>query len=189
MLLNGLPYLDKFFLMSSRNKSIFTSKVYLIEKMNTDQKIPVTTSSSRYKSKHWQSNPDSATSTCSWYAICPDCDTHVNCGTIGLANLAKHHHGKKICCSKCKRVPRKAADALWGNPQQFIEWSTGVQASWLWNSESVGKYIIFWLLFQLLTHFLYHLQCIELEWEPRSWVCIACEASEVGERYRWYYHI
>ncbi|KAF8223005.1 hypothetical protein L208DRAFT_1412560 [Tricholoma matsutake] len=31
------------------------------------------------------------------YAICPDCDSHVNCGTIGLANLEKCHRGKKIC--------------------------------------------------------------------------------------------
>ena len=31
------------------------------------------------------------------YAICPDCDSRVNCGTIGLANLEKRHRGKKIC--------------------------------------------------------------------------------------------
>ena len=31
------------------------------------------------------------------YAICPDCDSHVNCGTIGLAYLEKCHHGKKVC--------------------------------------------------------------------------------------------
>ena len=31
------------------------------------------------------------------YAICLDCDSHVNCGTIGLANLEKRHHGKKVC--------------------------------------------------------------------------------------------
>ena len=30
------------------------------------------------------------------YAVCPDCDSHVNCGTIRLANLEKCHHGKKI---------------------------------------------------------------------------------------------
>ena len=48
------------------------------------------------------------------YAICPNCDTRVNCGTIGLANLEKHHHRKKICRSKRKRVPRKVVDALNG---------------------------------------------------------------------------
>ena len=31
------------------------------------------------------------------YTVCPDCDSHVNCGTIGLANLEKHHHKKKVC--------------------------------------------------------------------------------------------
>ena len=31
------------------------------------------------------------------YAICPDCDSHVNCGTISLTNLEKHHCGKTIC--------------------------------------------------------------------------------------------
>jgi hypothetical protein len=31
------------------------------------------------------------------YAICPDCDSRVNCGTIGLANLEKRHRGKKVC--------------------------------------------------------------------------------------------
>ena len=31
------------------------------------------------------------------YAVCPDCDSRVNCGTIGLANLEKHHRGRKTC--------------------------------------------------------------------------------------------
>ena len=31
------------------------------------------------------------------YAVCPDCDNHVNCGTIGLGNFEKRHCGKKIC--------------------------------------------------------------------------------------------
>ena len=31
------------------------------------------------------------------YAICLDCDSRVNCGTISLANLEKCHCGKKIC--------------------------------------------------------------------------------------------
>ena len=31
------------------------------------------------------------------YTICPDCLTHVNCSTVGLANLEKHHRGKKVC--------------------------------------------------------------------------------------------
>jgi hypothetical protein len=31
------------------------------------------------------------------YAVCPDCDSHVNCGTIRLANLEKCHRRKKVC--------------------------------------------------------------------------------------------
>ena len=31
------------------------------------------------------------------YTVFPDCDSCVNCGTIGLANLEKRHHGKKVC--------------------------------------------------------------------------------------------
>jgi hypothetical protein len=29
------------------------------------------------------------------YALCPDCNSRINCGTIGLANLEKHHRGMK----------------------------------------------------------------------------------------------
>jgi hypothetical protein len=39
------------------------------------------------------------------YTICPDCLTHINCGTVGLANLEKYHHGKKVCQeNKVKRA-------------------------------------------------------------------------------------
>ena len=31
------------------------------------------------------------------YTICPDCGSRINCGTVGLANLKKCHHGKKVC--------------------------------------------------------------------------------------------
>ena len=31
------------------------------------------------------------------YTLCPDCDSRVKCGTIGLANLEKRHRGTKIC--------------------------------------------------------------------------------------------
>jgi hypothetical protein len=31
------------------------------------------------------------------YALCPDCNSCIKCGTIGLANLEKHHHGMKAC--------------------------------------------------------------------------------------------
>jgi hypothetical protein len=31
------------------------------------------------------------------YTVCPDCDSHVNYGTIRLANLKKCHCRKKVC--------------------------------------------------------------------------------------------
>ena len=31
------------------------------------------------------------------HAICPDCRTRINCGTVGIANLEQRHRGKKIC--------------------------------------------------------------------------------------------
>jgi len=31
------------------------------------------------------------------YTVCPDCDSRINCGTVGIANLEKRHRGKKVC--------------------------------------------------------------------------------------------
>lgn len=42
------------------------------------------------------------------YAICPDCDSHVNCGTISLANLEKYHRGKKICKAAQQKRDKEA---------------------------------------------------------------------------------
>ena len=36
------------------------------------------------------------------YAICPDCDSCVNCGTIDLTNLEKRHRGLRIIVSADK---------------------------------------------------------------------------------------
>ena len=41
------------------------------------------------------------------YAVCPDCDSHVNCGTIGLANLEKCHCGKKVCIATQEKQDNK----------------------------------------------------------------------------------
>ena len=49
-----------------------------------------------------------------------------------------------------------------------------------------------WWIFWLTFHVQYHLQCVELELEPRNWVCIACEASgqgSGGKRQRRWGHI
>ena len=40
--------------------------------------------------------------------MCPDCDSHVNCGTIGLANLEKRHHGKKVCKAAKEKRDKEA---------------------------------------------------------------------------------
>ncbi|KAF8218702.1 hypothetical protein L208DRAFT_1348342 [Tricholoma matsutake] len=68
--------------------------------------------------------------------------------------------------SKCKRVPHKLADALNGCLcGQVLDSSlngvleckqAGCETQW------------------------YHLQCVELELEPRNWVCVTCEASRQG---------
>src|SRR5271168_4430125 len=31
------------------------------------------------------------------YVLCPYCNSRINCGTIGLANLEKRHQGTKVC--------------------------------------------------------------------------------------------
>ena len=42
------------------------------------------------------------------YALCPDCDSRVNCGTIGLANLEKRHRGTKACKSVQAKRDKKS---------------------------------------------------------------------------------
>ena len=42
------------------------------------------------------------------HAICPDCQTHVNCGTVGIANLEQRHWGKKICRETQERWDKEA---------------------------------------------------------------------------------
>ena len=57
--------------------------------MNTVQESIVRVTNSGYKSK--------PIIDAKGYAVFPDCDSRVNCGTIGLANLEKRHRGNKIC--------------------------------------------------------------------------------------------
>lgn len=51
------------------------------------------------------------------YAICPDCSTHVNCGTIGLTNLKKHHGGTNVCKEACAKQDKEAKKKKWFNEQ------------------------------------------------------------------------
>ena len=54
------------------------------------------------------------------YAVCPDCDSRVNCGTIGLANLEKRHRGKKIC-EAAQQKRDKEAKTKDGNILSFLK--------------------------------------------------------------------
>ena len=55
------------------------------------------------------------------YAICPGCDSHVNCGTIGLTNLVKRHHGKKICKAAQQKQDKEAKKKKDRNILSFLK--------------------------------------------------------------------
>ncbi|KAG6913733.1 hypothetical protein DXG01_004676, partial [Tephrocybe rancida] len=40
------------------------------------------------------------------YAICPDCDTKINCSKVGLANLEIRHKGTKACRDAAQKRDR-----------------------------------------------------------------------------------
>ncbi|PPQ82822.1 hypothetical protein CVT26_008090 [Gymnopilus dilepis] len=42
------------------------------------------------------------------YAICPDCLTRINCGSVGLPNLELRHRGKKVCQSNREKRDKAA---------------------------------------------------------------------------------
>ena len=55
------------------------------------------------------------------YAICPDCDSRVNCGTIGLANLEKRHRGTKICKAAQHKRDKEVKKKKDGNILSFLK--------------------------------------------------------------------
>ena len=55
------------------------------------------------------------------YAICPDCDSRVNCGTVGLANLEKRHRGTKICKEMQQKRDKEAKKKKDGNILGFLK--------------------------------------------------------------------
>ena len=55
------------------------------------------------------------------YAICPDCDSRLNCGTIGLANLEKCHCGKKVCKATQEKQDKEAKKRKDGNILSFLK--------------------------------------------------------------------
>jgi len=46
---------------------------------------------------HWYRHQPVGVILADGHAICPECRTRVNCGTVGIANLEQRHRGKKIC--------------------------------------------------------------------------------------------
>ena len=55
------------------------------------------------------------------YAVCPDCDSRVNCGTVGLANLEKRHRGTKICKEMQQKRDKEAKKKKNGNIINFLK--------------------------------------------------------------------
>jgi hypothetical protein len=55
------------------------------------------------------------------YALCPDCDSRVNCGTIGLANLEKRHRGTKACKTAQAKRDKKAKSRKDGTILSFLK--------------------------------------------------------------------
>ena len=89
------------------------------------QESTVCVTTSRYKSKI--DNPSLLIKTplpildAEGYAVCPDCDSRVNCGTIGLANLEKRHRGKKICKAAQQKRDTEAKKKKDGNILSFLK--------------------------------------------------------------------
>lgn len=55
------------------------------------------------------------------YALCPDCDSRVKCGTIGLANLEKRHRGTKVCKAARAKQDKKAKTRKDGTILSFLK--------------------------------------------------------------------
>jgi len=52
--------------------------------------------------------------------VCPDCKTCVHCGSVGLANLKKNHHGKKICVKAREKCEKEEQVSKWPNLLSFF---------------------------------------------------------------------
>jgi hypothetical protein len=74
------------------------------------------------------------------YALCPDCDSRVKCGTIGLANLEKRHRGTKVCKSAQEKRDKKAKTRKDGTILSFLKLKTTTVPSTLGNQVPVHSY-------------------------------------------------
>lgn len=54
------------------------------------------------------------------YALCPDCKTRIHCGSVGIANLEKNHHGKKTCVKAKQKHEREEQSAKRPNILTFF---------------------------------------------------------------------
>ena len=117
----------------------------------------------------------------------------MNDASVGVGDVNDHRQAEEARIeipeesgrSKRKRVQRQLADALNGclcglvldSSSERVLKCKQAGCETLWVST---LYYERCLIFELTLYTQYHLQCVELEQEPRNWVCVACEASGRG---------
>ena len=74
------------------------------------------------------------------YVVCPDCDSCINCGTIGLTNLEKRHHGKKVCKATQEKRDKEAKKRKDGNILSFLKPKATVVPSTVNSSAPIHSY-------------------------------------------------
>ena len=74
------------------------------------------------------------------YAVCPDCDSRVNCGTIGLANLEKRHRGRKTCKAAQDKRNKEAKKKKDGTILSFLKPKAAIVPPTVNNTAPVHSY-------------------------------------------------
>ena len=74
------------------------------------------------------------------YAICPDCDSHVNCGTIRLANLEKRHQSRKTCKAAQEKRNKEAKKKKDGTILSFLKPKAAIVLPTVNNPAPVHSY-------------------------------------------------
>jgi hypothetical protein len=72
--------------------------------------------------------------------VCPDCDSRVNCGTSGLANLEKRHRGKKVCKAAQEKRDKEAKKRKDGSILNFLKPKTAIVPSMVNSPAPVHSY-------------------------------------------------
>jgi MinD superfamily P-loop ATPase len=73
------------------------------------------------------------------YALCPDCNSHIKCGTIGLANLEKCCHGTKAC-KAAQEKQDKAKTRKDGTILRFLKPKAATMPSTVGSQAAVHSY-------------------------------------------------